>query len=197
MLALQEPRAYGVVRRSLASSFDEDDLVIRYLKHGRRPEDMMHYLSRIVIGLEPPRSVLRMHHSMGLFVHWSAGRTAASSQEGIRRVRATQRYHMGKGWADIGYSWLVDDAGTIYEGRGWGVEGAHTRAWNTRSHACCWLGGPGHDPTSAAMGAIQCVLEEHDRRYGRGFLAAHGEVSQTQCPGPDLAAWVAEQGRPL
>ena len=37
------------------------------------------------------------------------------------------------GWDDIGYNFLVGEDGYIYEGRGWGKVGAHTRHHNANS----------------------------------------------------------------
>lgn len=36
-----------------------------------------------------------------------------------------QRFHVGKGWGDIGYHFLIGSDGTIYEGRPLGYTGTH------------------------------------------------------------------------
>ena len=49
-------------------------------------------------------------------------------------------YCLSVGWSDIGYSFLVGGDGNVYEGRGWGREGAHTFGYNSVSYAASFMG---------------------------------------------------------
>lgn len=52
-----------------------------------------------------------------------------------------QDYQMNsKGWNDIGYNFLVGEDGNIYEGRGWGKKGAHSKSFNGKSIGICIIG---------------------------------------------------------
>ncbi|MEV8624170.1 N-acetylmuramoyl-L-alanine amidase [Streptomyces sp. NBC_01268] len=60
-------------------------------------------------------------------------------------VRAIHVYHVKtNGWRDLGYNFLVDKCGTIFEGRQGGVDqpvlGAHTYGWNSESTSVSIMG---------------------------------------------------------
>jgi peptidoglycan hydrolase-like protein with peptidoglycan-binding domain len=133
-----------------------------------------------------------------MFTHYTAGQRAATRAAGVAQVRGIQAFHMGpqRGWADIGYSFLVDDEGNIYEGRGWGVAGGHTANWNSKSHAVCAILNDGQQPTPAMLAALRFVHDEHDQKYGKGFHRSHRDVNPTSCPGDILHGWM-QAGMPV
>ena len=68
-----------------------------------------------------------------LTVHHTA--TANGDADPAATVRAIQRYHaVDRGWGDIGYQYLVDGAGVVYEGR-----------YSGPSRSCLTAGGDGSD----------------------------------------------------
>ncbi|MER7374323.1 peptidoglycan recognition protein family protein [Streptomyces lanatus] len=75
-------------------------------------------------------------------------------------IRGIYRYHvMSMRWRDIGYNFLVDKCGNIYEGRAGGVAkpvlGAHTLGFNSNSMGIAVLGSYGaKKPTAATLRAI-------------------------------------------
>ena len=97
-------------------------------------------------------------------VHHTAGRNAYSRAEAPAIVKAIQLYHVkGNGWDDIGYNFLVDRFGTVYEGRFGGVErnviGAHAQGFNTGSVGIAVLGTyEGGVPSKAAQEAVADLI---------------------------------------
>lgn len=157
----------------------------------------MAYITRAEWGARPPKSRVTIGRSEGMFTHYTAGPRAANRAAGVAQVRGIQRFHQDtRGWADIGYSFLVDDEGNIYEGRGWGVAGGHTNGWNSKSHAVCAILNDGQQPTAAMLTGLRFVHDEHDRRYGRGFHRSHRDVNPTSCPGDILHGWM-QVGMPV
>jgi flagellar hook assembly protein FlgD len=97
-------------------------------------------------------------------VHHTAGTNSYSASQSAAIVRGIQRYHvLSNGWNDIGYNYLVDKYGRIYEGRGGGliqnVVGAHAQGFNTGSVGVAVLGTYGSSRIStAARNALQRLL---------------------------------------
>ncbi|MEM9991991.1 MAG: N-acetylmuramoyl-L-alanine amidase, partial [Bacteroidota bacterium] len=79
------------------------------------------------------------HYVTHLIVHHSAGTNVADDWAAI--VRSVWDFHVeGRGWADIGYNWLIDPNGVIYEGRATNIRGAHFCGNNTNTEGVCMLG---------------------------------------------------------
>ncbi|MER5684619.1 peptidoglycan recognition protein [Streptomyces sp. NPDC002205] len=80
-----------------------------------------------------------------VFVHHTAGTNDYSCADSAAIVRSVYAYHVqSNGWKDIGYNFLVDKCGTIFEGRKGGVDrpvlGAHTYGFNRESTGISVLG---------------------------------------------------------
>lgn len=100
------------------------------------------------------------------------------------QVRSIYYYHsVTQGWGDIGYNFLIDKFGTIYEGRysrdyagtsptgddasGLGVTGAHTGGWNSGTVGVALLGTlTSSDATPAARDALERLLAWEASRNG-------------------------------
>ena len=78
-------------------------------------------------------------------VHHTAGANGYTAAQSPAIVRAIQLYHVkGNGWNDIGYNFLVDRFGQVFEGRFGGIDrnvvGAHAEGFNTGSVGVALLG---------------------------------------------------------
>ncbi|MGW1716106.1 peptidoglycan recognition protein family protein [Streptomyces sp. NPDC002156] len=78
-------------------------------------------------------------------VHHSAGTNDYTCAESAAIIRGIYTYHVKtNGWKDIGYNFLVDKCGTIFEGRKGGVDkavlGAHAYGFNTQTTGVSVLG---------------------------------------------------------
>lgn len=94
------------------------------------------------------------------FVHHTASGNNYTCAQAASVIRSIYRYHVvSSGWRDIGYNFLVDKCGNIYEGRAGGVAkpvmGAHTLGFNTNSMGIAVLGSFGTTkPPAASVKAI-------------------------------------------
>jgi hypothetical protein len=97
-------------------------------------------------------------------VHHTAGAAPATPAQSAAIVRGIYAYHVkGNGWDDIGYNFLVDRFGQVFEGRYGGIErnvvGAHAQGFNTGSVGIALLGSfNGRTPTAAERSALVRLL---------------------------------------
>ncbi|MBC7235774.1 MAG: SpoIID/LytB domain-containing protein [Chloroflexi bacterium] len=115
-------------------------------------------------------------------------------------VRAVYYYHaVIREWGDIGYNYLVDRFGNIYEGRagGPGVVGGHALQYNYGSIGIALIGNY-HErdvPTAMLQGLIRFLAWQCADHFldpmGQGFfidkmlptILGHRDVADTLCPG--------------
>src|SRR5436190_9380923 len=88
-------------------------------------------------------------------VHHTAGTNSYTRMQSPAIVRGIEVYHVkGNGWNDIGYNFLVDKYGQVFEGRYGGVDrnviGAHAEGFNTGSVGVAVLGTYASTPPTAA-----------------------------------------------
>jgi hypothetical protein len=97
-------------------------------------------------------------------VHHTAGTNSYTASQSAAIVRGIEVYHVkGNGWNDIGYNFLVDKYGQVFEGRYGGVDkpviGAHAEGFNTGSVGVAVLGTYGSSaPPAAARTALAKLL---------------------------------------
>jgi hypothetical protein len=78
-------------------------------------------------------------------VHHTAGSNNYTAAQSAAIVRGIEVYHVkGNGWNDIGYNFLVDKYGQVFEGRYGGVDknviGAHAEGFNTGTFGVALIG---------------------------------------------------------
>jgi hypothetical protein len=97
-------------------------------------------------------------------VHHTAGSNTYGPEESAAIVKGIQLYHVkANGWNDIGYNFLVDRYGQVFEGRGGGLDrnviGAHAEGFNTGSVGVALIGMYGsRAPSAEAERSIAALL---------------------------------------
>lgn len=71
-----------------------------------------------------------------IVIHCAA--TKPSMDVPIERVR---KWHLDRGWSDIGYHYYITRDGKIHNGRDLSIVGAHVRGYNKNSIGICYEGG--------------------------------------------------------
>jgi flagellar hook assembly protein FlgD len=146
-------------------------------------------------------------------VHHTVNTNDYTRAQAAAIVRGIEAYHvLANGWNDIGYNFLVDRFGTVYEGRAGGVEqnvvGAHAQGFNVGTVGVALIGNfTGVPPTRAAQSALVKLLAwrldvahvdprsrvlytssgNYEYHAGRTVLlraiSGHRDTGPTECPG--------------
>jgi hypothetical protein len=142
-----------------------------------------------------------------LIAHHTA--TKNSDPDPAATIRSIYYYHaVTQGWGDIGYNFLIDEAGNVYEGRrtfdypsgsspteenslGEGVTAAHAQGYNSGTVGIALLGTLTHqDATAAARSALERLLGWASDHHGidpQGSSLYTNPVSGTQATFPNIA----------
>lgn len=133
-----------------------------------------------------------------IIIHHTA--TTKNLDNPAQAIRDIYRYHaVTEGWGDIGYNYIVDQQGNIYEGRygGESVEGGHAGPGNHGSIGIAVLGNYENDPVpeeviislaefihkKAKIHNIDPEGFSEFRGEVRPNIFGHGDIMNTACPG--------------
>lgn len=104
-------------------------------------------------------------------------------------VSDIKRWHLQRGFSDIGYHWVVYRDGTIVSGRPESVSGAHCTGHNSISIGVCYIGGcasdgktPKDTRTEAQKAALVKLLKELKVKYPRAKIYPHYKFAAKDCP---------------
>lgn len=136
-----------------------------------------------------------------LVVHHTALYIASDPRPPVERMRALYQYHAeNRGWGDIGYNFVIDERGQIYEGRhgGRAVVAGHAYCNNVGTMGIALMGNfELEQPSQAQVQSLQWLLKElsdtYDINPGKGVVhhgktfvtpyIGHRDLMSTDCPG--------------
>jgi flagellar hook assembly protein FlgD len=138
----------------------------------------------------------------GAVIHHTVNSNSYSRGDAAALVRGIYTYHVkSNGWNDIGYNFLVDRFGRIYQGRAGDMTrpaiGAHTGGYNSGTAGVALLGThTSTSPSSAARAGVKRILSWRlDKAHVRPTanisingetkraVSGHRDFMSTSCPG--------------
>ena len=149
-------------------------------------------------------------------IHHTVNSNDYSADDVPALLRGIYRYHTKNlGWSDVGYNFLVDRFGTIWQGRAGGsqlaVRGAHTLGFNSTSTGIAVIGNfdeiePSRHVVRALVHLAAWKLDMYDRKPGHRIgvfshgsdkfgpgekvrlpvIDGHRDTNDTACPGKHL-----------
>ena len=158
-------------------------------------------------------------------VHHTAGAGPATPAQSAAIVRGVYTYHVkGNGWDDVGYNFLVDRFGQVFEGRYGGVErnvvGAHAEGFNTGTAGIAVLGSysgttlapPARDALARLISwrmdvahvdpaSTAALVSRGNPKHRKGSplwlraVSGHRDTGYTSCPGNRLYGSLAVLAR--
>ena len=124
-----------------------------------------------------------------IIVHCTA--TIEGKEYSVAEVR---KWHLKRGFSDIGYHYLVGLDGRVHEGRNVNISGAHTAGYNAHSIGVCYVGGLDKDGkakdtrTPAQKAALKRLLTDLKKMYPHASIHGHREFANKACPCFDARA---------
>ncbi len=128
-------------------------------------------------------------------LHHTQAHYPGTFEDAVAEMQFIQDFHQhGRGWIDVGYHFLIDPLGNIFEGRPIGVQGAHVLHHNEGNIGISIMGNyhpPAHDvftpEAQASFVALGRYIKDAYSVRVSSFYA-HRDLNSTDCPGDDLYA---------
>lgn len=144
-------------------------------------------------GANPPTKDYIKHYPKMFTLHHTAGKMPENPEEAYSEILFIQDYHQNaRGWIDIGYHFLIDPFGDIFEGRPVDAVGAHVKGHNTDNVGISIMGN--HHPPISDIPTVKTfesfanlgryLKENYEIKVSSFF--AHRELGATVCPGDNL-----------
>ena len=107
-------------------------------------------------------------------------------------VEDIRRWHLQRGFSDIGYHYVIYRDGSVHPGRSEAVSGAHCTNHNYCSIGVCYIGGMDKDNkkakdtrTEAQKESLLKVLKELKVKYPKAKIYGHRDFAAKACPSFD------------
>lgn len=107
-------------------------------------------------------------------------------------VQDIKKWHLMRGFKDIGYHYVIYRDGSIHKGREESVIGAHCTGHNAISIGICYIGGVAKDGrtpkdtrTQQQKDALLNLLKELKNRYPKAKICNHRDFANKACPSFD------------
>jgi hypothetical protein len=115
-------------------------------------------------------------------------------------MREIHRWHLERGWATVGYHFVVSPSGRIFRGRPVDRLGAHVLGHNVGTVGICLMGDFELErPTSAALESLTYVRSRLVPGGAKARLLGHRDHrghETSACPGRNLEPYAQKRGGP-
>ncbi len=160
------------------------------------PQGVIRRSSWTRAGVARPNEIFQLRNVTRITIHHEGVTpfTTTSEDATRQRLEIIRRGHVTvRGWADIGYHYLIDPAGRIWEGRNIQYQGAHVKDQNEGNLGIMVIGNfEKQTPNAAQTSTLTRFVASQMRQYrvpvSRVFT--HRELAPTECPGRNLQQYL-------
>ncbi|CAN5827972.1 hypothetical protein BH11PLA1_BH11PLA1_01100 [soil metagenome] len=144
------------------------------------------------VGVARPRDIFPIGQITRITVHHDGMNTFTTSGQGdaARRLEQIRGSHVNaRGWADIGYHYVIDPAGRVWAARDTRYQGAHVKFKNEGNLGVMCMGNYDRQAVSSGtLGTLSRFLAAQQRFYSvpTARVFTHRELDATECPGTSL-----------
>lgn len=148
-----------------------------------------------------PKSTLKLNERNILFIAIHCAATFPSMHVDAARIK---KWHLERGFNDIGYHFIIARDGTIELGRPISVTGAHVAGYNSTSIGICWIGGVRDENhkeaednrTDEQKSTLKQLINELLAEYPKAIVQGHRDFPKVYkaCPSFDVKEWCEEVG---
>ena len=146
-------------------------------------------------GALPPKCNRSQHTPNKITIHHTVQGPSANGPAAVRQV---QEYHQrNNSWCDIGYHFMIDRDGSIYEANPEDRVGAHVGGANTGNLGISLVGNfEDEQPSSAQINAtaqlVRHLSGKYDIALDSSHIKGHRDQGSTACPGANLYAKLSQ-----
>ena len=127
-----------------------------------------------------------------IIIHCAA--TKPSMDIGVPEIR---KWHLERGFSDIGYHDVIRRDGSVEEGRPMELAGAHCQGQNAHSIGICLVGGidekgkPENNFTEAQFKSLRRLLSMYKTQHKKATIHGHNEFNYNKaCPSFNVQDWL-------
>lgn len=103
------------------------------------------------------------------------------------------KWHTQRGWAGVGYHWVITETGKRQAGRPEYWTGSHVKNYNTGSIGICLIGRETF--TDEQFSELTALLRELKARYPQAEIKGHYQLDPKKtCPNFNVPEWLTEHG---
>jgi hypothetical protein len=181
--------AFGAVVPEITASGKQNKLVT---------DDIILYQRSVWADFKPRLNRLRKASGFNkITIHHSGSTTIYHTNRNsvICDIDAVYTSHMNRNYGDIGYHFIIDYAGRIWEGRSLSYEGAHVCHYNKGNIGIMLLGNfENQKPSELQLSSMKKITNSLKKKYAvkSKNIYGHRDIGQSLCPGKNLYPYVAK-----
>ncbi len=145
-----------------------------------------------VDGIVGPNTWAKLGVTQSRYINEIIVHCSATAEGKDFTVADIKKWHLARGFSDVGYHYVIYRDGSINKGRDESKIGAHCTGHNSYSIGVCYIGGcaadgktPKDTRTDAQKKALLELLRELKKKYPKASIHSHRDYANKACPSFD------------